>query len=177
MLMPICGVFGMLAIMGSVWLDFRKDWNLARDFRADSKVYFFKKYQPDQSDLEDSFFNSYTYYYSFEKDGEQDYFGVYDLIDLPRDGRVRIGRDPSPPVERDVRLSARLDHTPERTIVVPVHGDDDVASVFEGMWEKSLAKTLTRNLLASLGGLVVMVCGVVLHKIIFREHKRSRRYR
>jgi hypothetical protein len=110
--------------------------------------------------------------YEYELQGEMKEFPTHTQIDLPADGRVRMGLDPAP------RTVATVAEVPQRgQMVVPINGPDTVETVYRGFRGHDIAEDFTKASLVSAAAVVAGIAGFFLQRIIFRDVGRAFRAR
>lgn len=110
--------------------------------------------------------------YEYEFHGEMKEFPTHAQIDLPADGRVRMGLDPFP------RTVAPFTEPPRRVeIVVPINGPDTVETVYKGFRGHDITEDFTKASVVSVAAIVAGIAGFFLQRIIFRDVGRAFRSR
>lgn len=110
--------------------------------------------------------------YEYEFHGEMKEFPTHAEIDLPADGRVRMGLDPFP------RTVAPFRESPQRgEIVIPINGPDTVATVYKGFRGHDMAEDFTKASVVSVAAIIAGIAGFFLQRIIFRDVRRALRGR
>ncbi len=110
--------------------------------------------------------------YEYELQGEMKEFPTHTQIDLPADGRVRMGSDPFP------RAVAPFTEAPQRgEIVVPINGLDTVDTVYRGFRGHDISEDFTKASVVSAAAIVAAIAGFFLQRIIFRDVGRAFRSR
>ncbi len=138
---------------------------IAGEFHKNSEIYVFK--YVGVKELQDRS----VQIYEFELDGHIIEFPTLSLIDLPADGRVRLGNSPS-----------RQPATPFREIqktemAVPIHGVDSVEAVYRVLRGHEIQKDYTKASVVSGVAILAGILGFFLQRIIFRDVRRAYRAR
>lgn len=109
--------------------------------------------------------------YEYQLDGETKEFPTHTQIDLPADGRVRLGPDPFP------RPATPFSEVPQREVVVPINGPDSLETVYKGLRGHEIGKDVTKASLVSAAAVVAGIAGFFLQRLIFRDVGRALRAR
>ena len=112
--------------------------------------------------------------YEYQEDGEAKTFPTYREIELPPDGRVRIGKDPFPAVA-DYGYNG-----PSGEIAVPIDESDSLDAIYLGLKGKEMKSDKIKASLVSIGALVTGVAAFFLQRELARAffgHRSPRRRR
>lgn len=158
-----------LIIAGLAWGEWSKIIQLKRaseDFHKNSEIRIFKS--AGEREWKGRPFPSYEY----EVHGETKEFPTHTKIDLPADGRVRMGLDPLP------RTVAPFTELPQRgEVIVPINGPDTAETVYRGFRGHDIAEDFTKATVVSAAAVVAAIAGFFLQRIIFRDVGRAFRAR
>jgi hypothetical protein len=109
--------------------------------------------------------------YEYQVDGEAREFPTHSEIDLPADGRVRMGPDPLPPPANP------FSQAPEGEWVVPINGPDSPETIYKGLRGHGIGEDVTKASLVSIAAIVAGIAGFFLQRLIFRDVGRALRSR
>jgi hypothetical protein len=112
--------------------------------------------------------------YEYQVNGEAREFPTHAEIDLPADGRVRMGLDPFPRTERS---PFSVSEAPQRELVVPLNGPDSVETIYKGLAGHEIREDTLKASLVSAAAMVAAVAGFFLQRTIFRDVRRAIRPR
>jgi hypothetical protein len=112
--------------------------------------------------------------YEYQVDGETREFPTHTEIDLPADGRVRMGLDPFPRPERN---PFSISEAPQRELVVPLNGPDSVETIYKGLRGHEIREDIMKASLVSAAAVIAGIAGFFLQRIIFRDVSRGLRSR
>jgi hypothetical protein len=158
-----------LTIAGLAWGEWHKVIRLKRvaeDFHQNSEIRLFKN--AGERQWQGRPFPTYEY----ELLGEMKEFTTHTPIELPADGRVRIGLDPIP------RTVTPFIELPQRgEVVIPINGPDTVDTVYRGFRGHDISEDVTKASVVSAAAFIAGIAGFFLQRIIFRDVGRAFRSR
>jgi hypothetical protein len=164
-------VAAFLVIGGLAWGEWRKISELKRaseTFHKSSQIRIFK--DAGERDARGRPVPTYEY----QVDGETRKFPTHTEIDLPADGRVRMGLDPFPRPERN---PFSISEAPPREVVVPLNGPDSAETIYKGLRGHEIREDIVKASLVSMAAVIAGVAGFFLQRIIFRDVRRGLRSR
>ena len=163
-LMPISAFFIVGGLAATEWGNFFERDNLVKKFHSNSKVVFFEDVGRQEE-------NGRSFYmYEFQEEGRTERFPTSSKIDLPSDGRVRIGQDPRPRPENP--YSPIQDETrPE--MVVPLRGADTVESMYDAMWGHPKQDDFVKAWVVSAAAVVTGIAAFFMQRLLFRSMRTA----
>ncbi len=129
----------------------------ARIFRDNSEMHFFTYIGNQTFDGRDRPVYQYKAY------GKTLDFISYFKIDLPDDGRVRLGMDP---LWRDKK---NFNQIKQREVAIPLHGEDTFKTLYESMRGHKMEKDIKKASILTAAALFTLIIGCILQRIIFRQ--------
>ena len=109
--------------------------------------------------------------YEYEQDGRTREFATHARMNLPPDGRVRIGLDPIP------RSGSPFSESTRDEIAVPMNGPDTVEAIYKVLRGHEIGEDITKASVVSGAALIAGVAGFYLQRRIFRDVRRTFRAR
>jgi len=110
--------------------------------------------------------------YEFEWEGERELFQCRHPIDLPADGRVRIGEDPEERPKFNaagVPIMEPFGYRKKVIVAVPIRGEDGADAVYVGIQGHPVRKDVIKASAVSAGSLVTVLAAFLLRKRISRQ--------
>ena len=154
---------GVVAIVQ--WMTLIEGRDIAAKFHSSSRIVIFKDIGLQEHNGRS--FPTYTY----RENGEEEHFITLIAIDLPADGRVRLGPDPVD------RVAGPYSTWRSTDVVVPLNGADSVESIYEELYERTLRADTVKASVISLCAVVAAIVGFYLQRKIIRAlNHASRRY-
>lgn len=109
--------------------------------------------------------------YEFVMDGHIIEFPTHSPIDLPPDGRVRLGIRPSQRPPSPFTTPQKIE------MAVPINGADSVETVYNVLRGHQIQEDYTKASVVSAAAILAGILGFFLQRIIFRDVRRAYRAR
>ncbi len=164
LLVSILPIGAVLCISIFAWKEWVKVFEIkqaAKTFHENSEIYVFRfKGERELDGITRSI-------YEYEYEGKMEEFRTHRKLNLPADGRVRMGPDPLPLVVSPHQRNP-YEKTILRDLIVPIVGPDTVETTYKGLMGHEIAQDYIKAMLLSGAAVLTGFVGFFLQRKIFR---------
>ena len=161
-LLPAAGAILVAILAFNEWSSISKGKEIARKFKEASDLKTFT-YVGERT-WNDRKLPTYEY----DDGGKVREFPTPKKIDLPEDGRVRLGDDPF------YKKSEVFNQRPVSLVAVPIHGADSVEAIYAEFRERTVEDDTGKAWLVTLAAVVAGAIGFFLQREIIRGFRKNR---
>lgn len=155
--LPITVIFVISSFAWDEWAKIVDLNRSAKVFRDNSEMYYFTYIGNQTFDGRD------RPVYQYQAYGKTLDFISYSKINLPDDGRVRLGKDPL------ARNKKNLSQIKQREVAIPLHGEDTIETLYESMRGHVIEKDIKKASILTAAAFFSIIIAFILQRIIFRQ--------